>query len=139
MRKDTTSHRVRAFLSFTTRDEALADTFRTDLENRNPNLELLAHPMQQSQELNWKKQCAQKIMKSKFLICLVGKSTFRSDAVSWEISKGLELGKSIVAVRLVDGLEAVPEILSKRRMVSLEDGLEEISYQVRQAAQAPVP
>ena len=49
-------------------------------------------------------------------ICLVGESTWSSDAVDWEIRKSDQLGKKVDAVRLGPDVREVPGALRELRV-----------------------
>ena len=49
-------------------------------------------------------------MRSSLVICLIGNSTHKSEAVTWEVAKGLALGKRVLAVNLVES-PPFPDIL----------------------------
>ena len=102
---------VRAFLSFTMNDGTLVASFKTTIKRQCPNLELLEHPVHRIYQADWKHPCERKIRKSSVIICLIGYSTHKSQAVAWEIAKGLALGKRILAVNLVEGAPPLPDIL----------------------------
>lgn len=91
-------------------DGTLAASFKATLKKRYPSLELLEHPVRKTYQENWKHQCERKIRRSSLIICLIGNSTHRSEAVTWEVAKGLALGKSILAVNLVEGPPPLPDI-----------------------------
>ncbi len=107
------SGRLCAFLSFATKDKALVDAFRRKLELRHPNVELLDHAVDNRYEENWKLDCDRKIQESALLICLIGDTTHQSNPVSWEIGRGLALGKRVVAVNLMDRPLRIPELLER--------------------------
>ena len=110
---------LRAFLSFATEDRALVDAFRSELKLQNPNIELLDHAAVDDYEQDWKRACARKIDQSAVLICLVGASTHQSKAVSWEIGRGLALGKRVVAVNLSRRTVRIPEVLIRNAIEPL--------------------
>ena len=104
---------VRAFLSFTTADKPLVEAFRSRIGRQHPDVELLDHAVKDSYEDDWKRACATKIDRSELLICLVGPTTHQSQAVAWEIDRGLAFGKRVVAVNLTGEGVRVPEILAR--------------------------
>ena len=106
------SRPVRAFLSFATEDKPLVEAFRNRIGMQHPGLELLDHAVKDSYEEDWKRECARKIDQSGVLICLVGATTHRSQAVAWEIDHGLSLGKRVVAINLTPDRVLVPEVLA---------------------------
>lgn len=104
---------VRVFLSFATADKPLVEAFRSRIGRQHPAVELLDHAVKDSYEEDWKRACARKIDQSEALICLIGATTHRSQAVAWEIDRGLSLGKPIVAVRLSTDRVRIPEVLAR--------------------------
>ena len=54
-----------------------------------------------------KRSIAAKIGTATHFLCLVGRYTYRSSWVAWEISKAVELDKRIVAVK-IDGANTTP-------------------------------
>lgn len=110
---------LRAFLSFATKDKVLVDEFRNEIELQQPNIELLDHAADENYEADWKYDCARKIHRSAVLICLVGASTHESEAVAWEIRRGLALGKRVVAVNLTRRPVRMPAILAQNAIEPL--------------------
>ena len=53
---------------------------------------------------------SQKIAKATHLLCIVGKDTYKSEWVAWEIEKAVELGKKIIAVK-TDRSNTTPDAL----------------------------
>ena len=104
---------MRAFLSFATADKPLVEAFRNRIGRQHPGVELLDHAVKDSYEEDWKRACATKIDRSELLICLVGATTHRSQAVAWEIDRGLSRGKRIVAVKLSAAGVRIPEVLAR--------------------------
>lgn len=102
---------VRAFLSFATSDKSLVEDFKDQLTSQYTNLELLDHAVVDSYDKNWKLECARKIERSSILICLIGKTTHTSEAVAWEIDRGLARGVRVVAVKLTERPVRVPNVL----------------------------
>ena len=110
---------VRAFLSFTMNDGTLVASFKTTIKRQCPSLELLEHPVRRIYQEDWKHQCEMKIRKSALIICLIGNSTHKSEAVTWEIAKALALGKRILAVNLVGGEPPLPDILKTEGIIPI--------------------
>ena len=102
---------VRAFLSFATSDKSLVEDFKDQLMSRYANLELLDHAVIDHYDKNWKLECAQKIDRSTILMCLIGATTHTSEAVAWEIDRGLTRGVPVVAVKLIERKVRVPNVL----------------------------
>ena len=102
---------VQAFLSFATSDKSLVEDFKDQLMSRYANLELIDHAVIDHYDKNWKLECARKIDRSTILICLIGKTTHTSEAVAWEIDRGLSNGVHVVAVKLTERHVRIPNVL----------------------------
>ena len=59
-----------------------------------------------------KRTISSEIRKSDIFLCLIGGKTHKSQWVKWEISKALELGKKIVAVKIKREDQSPEEITS---------------------------
>ncbi|MDE0226500.1 MAG: TIR domain-containing protein [Gammaproteobacteria bacterium] len=126
---------VRAFLSFATADKPSVEAFKSRLGRQYPRVELLDHAVNDSYEEDWKQACATKIDRSELLICLIGPATHRSQAVAWEIHRGLSLGKRIVAVKLSTDWVQVPEVLA-RHAIQPRESIADIDFA---SATTPAP
>ena len=58
-----------------------------------------------------KRAISAKINNATYFLCLIGKKTYKSDWVKWEIEKALELEKRIVAVKISSDCTSPDEIL----------------------------
>ena len=110
---------VRAFLSFTTTDRPVVEGFRRYLLTRFKNLELLDHAVVDLYDKNWKLECARKIDRSTVLFCLVGSTTYRSEAVAWEIDRGLSHGLRVIAFTISDRHVRLPEALVRNSILPI--------------------
>ena len=113
LKPNSASRSLRAFLSFATKDAPLVEAFRSRIGQHHPDVELLDNAVTDRYEKDWKRECARKIDRSELLICLVGPATRRSQAVAWEIDRGLSRGKPVVAVDLTDGGVRIPAVLTR--------------------------
>ena len=113
------SPQLRAFLSYATRDAALVDVVRDRIKWHHPNVELIDHAVRDHYDEDWQDECDRKIHQSAVLVCLLGETTYGSTAVTWEIGRGLALGKRVVAVNLTDRTLQVPEILERHAIEPL--------------------
>ena len=88
------------FLSFAMEDQLLANAFRAQAQSGGSNLKFRDYSVKEQFERAWKLNVEQLIRRCSATICLIGESTWSSDAVDWEIRKSDELGKRLIAVRL---------------------------------------
>ena len=89
------SPQFRAFLSHATRDAELVDAFRARIKRHHPDVELIDHAVRGHYDEDWQGECDRKIYQSTVLVCLLGETTYGSAAVTWEIGRGLALGKRV--------------------------------------------
>ena len=99
------------FLSFAMEDQGLASAFRAQARSDRSDLEFRDYSVKEPFEQAWKTNVERLIRRCSATICLVGESTWSSDAVDWEIRKSDELGKKLVAVRLDPGVRRHPRAL----------------------------
>lgn len=105
-----------AFLSFAAEDGVEAQAFRRMFLKEHPNVDLLDHAATGDYEPNWKANCERKIRESALLICLLGPSTHRSEAVTWEIECGLAVGLPVLAVNPTGRTLQLPRVLERNRI-----------------------
>ena len=103
----------------------MVGAFRDRIGRQHPDVELIDHAVNDGYEEDWKRVCAMKIDRAEMLICLVGTTTYRSEAVAWEINRGLSLGKRIVAYKLNADRVRIPEVLARHAIEPREsiDGI----------------
>jgi len=99
------------FLSFAMDDQQSANAFRAQARNGQSDLEFRDYSVKEPFERAWKTNVERLIRRCSATICLVGESTWSSDAVDWEIRKSEELGKKLVAVRLGPDVRRHPRAL----------------------------
>ena len=58
-----------------------------------------------------KRVISARINASTYFLCIVGKHTYKSDWVTWEINKAVELKKKIVAVKIAKDNKSPSELL----------------------------
>ena len=59
-------------------------------------------------------------------ICLIGKKTYRSKAVDWELRKSAELGKTVMAIAIEPTAPRVPPVLTELNVQPLPWDMERI-------------
>ena len=99
------------FLSFAMEDQRLANAFRAQARSSRSDLAFRDYSVKEPFERAWKSNVERLIRMCSATICLVGESTWSSDAVDWEIRKSDRLGKKVVAVRLVPEVRRFPGAL----------------------------
>lgn len=99
------------FLSFTMEDKHSVNRFRGLAERRQSALVFRDYPVKEAFEYTWKTNAERLIRSCSVTVCLIGKTTYQSKAVDWEIRKSAELGKSIVAVAIESPTPKLPASL----------------------------
>ena len=99
------------FLSFAMEDQQLANAFRAQAKNSRSDLEFRDYSVKEPFERAWKTNVERLIRRCSATACLVGRDTWRSDAVNWEIRKSARLGKQVIAVRLGPDIRRFPAAL----------------------------
>lgn len=101
------------FLSFAMEDQRSANAFRALARGGRSGLEFRDYSVKEPFERAWKTNVERLIRRCSATICLVGESTWSSDAVDWEIRKSADLGKRLVAVRLGADIRRDPRALAE--------------------------
>lgn len=109
----------RVFLSFVEEDLKKVNLFRGQAKAKNNNLEFsdysLKVPFNSSNADYIKRGIREKIKNVSVILCLIGKTTYTSKWVNWEIETSAELGKGIVGVRIENlNIVEIPKALMMR-------------------------
>lgn len=115
------------FLSFTTEDKEVADLFRSQMENRQPDVAFRDYSIKEAFEQAWKTNAERLIRACSATICLIGKTTHRSRAVDWEVRKSVELGKPVMAVSIEPVRPLAPPALTELTLRPLSWDMERIA------------
>lgn len=114
------------FLSFSMGDEGLVNVFRGQAANRKSVLVFHDYSIKEAFESTWKTNAERLIRACSVTICLIGKTTYRSKAVDWEIRKSAELGKTVMAVSIEPTVPRVPPALTDLNVHPLPWDMERI-------------
>ena len=101
----------RVFLSFSMEHKPLVELFRDQARYSRSDLIFRDYSIKKPVKGAWKKYAERLIRKSSVTICLVGKDTWRSEPVNWEVRKSADLGKRILAVYLQSSAVRTPPAL----------------------------
>ena len=83
------------FLSFSTEDKGLVDLFRSQARDRQAALVFRDYSIKETFEHAWKTNAERLIRACSVTLCLIGGTTYRSEAVDWEIRKSVELALNV--------------------------------------------
>ncbi len=119
------------FLSFAMEDKQVVDLFRGQAKNDRLPLEFRDHSIKEPFEKAWKTQCREKIRRCSVTVCLVGRDTYKSEAVDWEIRESDELGKAVMAIDVGPGTPRLPEALKDLGVQPVRWNMTEIMAEIR--------
>ena len=122
------------FLSFAAEDQWLADAIRRQAETEHAGLEFRDYSAREPFGRARRANVEQLIRSCSATVCLVGKTTWRSDSVNWEIRKSRQLGKRVIAVRLSPEVSRFPEALIKPGVSVLPRDIGEVARALGTAA-----
>ena len=118
------------FLSFAMEDQRLANAFRAQAKSSRSDLELRDYSVKEPFDYAWKTSVERLLRLCSATICLIGKTTYQSDAVDWEIRKSAELGKQLIAVRLGPDIARFPAALRELRITTVPWDIDAIMSQL---------
>ena len=121
------NHKV--FLSFAMEDKSLVDQFRVQAQKQHLPFAFRDYAVRDEFDTSWKSQAERIIRSSSLTLCFVGRGTYQSEPVNWEIQKSIELDKPVVAVYLVDEELPLPQALQ-------EHSITPVSWQMQGIARA---
>ena len=123
----------KVFLSFTMDDKPLVDKFRKRAQEQSLPLDFRDYSVKDTFDKSWKTQAEKIIHCASVTLCFVGKRTYESDPVNWEIRRSIELGKPVVAAHLGDAELPVPRALSEHSITPVRCNLQEIMRAIQKA------
>ena len=126
--------RVRSvFLSFKTEDLPRVNLFRGQAENATNDLDFRDYSIKSPFESAWKTNAELIIRKCSVTLCLIGPSTWLSDAVDWELRKSFEAGKAVIGVLLYPDRPVVtPPALSEYGITPMPWDIQAIASEIEQ-------
>jgi hypothetical protein len=100
------------FLAFVVEDKDLVELFRGQAKNANNQLEFsdysVKEPFDSTNAQYIRSEISDLINRVSVTVCIIGRTTYQSSWVDWEIRKSVDLNKGIVGVRLHSSYEDVP-------------------------------
>jgi hypothetical protein len=77
----------RAFISFEMEDRWARDFLIEQAHNRRNDIEFVDYSVHEPFDEKWKTNCRQRIARTKGTIALIGETSWKSEAVMWEIAE----------------------------------------------------
>jgi hypothetical protein len=122
---------LRVFLSYQREDSALRYDFVRDVVGREPKVRFLDYPVTGAFDANWKERCTELIRNCAGTIILVGRTTFQSEPVAWEIAETCRRARPLIGVRLfAEDKTEIPAGLDSAGLV-LRSDLNSIVHRLR--------
>lgn len=133
--------RRRVFLSFRGRDIDLVNLFRGQAKKESTDLDFIDFSLQvpfKSENAEYiQRGIRERIENSSVTIVLIGKTTYRSAWVDWEIRESLRLDKGVIAVKLKeDSSIRTPRALNEHGIEPLPWDQRGISQAIQEAAES---
>jgi len=90
----------RAFISFEMEDRWARDFFVQHARGKNNQIEFVDYSVQNPFDSAWKTECAKRMALTRGTIVLIGKTTFGSDAVKWEITETIRQNHYMFGIQI---------------------------------------
>lgn len=92
--------RPRAFISFEMEDKWARDFLAQQAKDDRNDVEFFDYSVKNPFDSSWKTECRKRIAMTKGTIVLVGSTTWKSDAVLWEIAETNRQGHHIFGIQI---------------------------------------
>jgi hypothetical protein len=100
----------RAFISFEMEDKWARDFLVQHAKDKRTDIEFMDYSVQNPWDSSWKTNCRQRIARTKGTIVLIGRTTYKSEAVLWEINETQRQGNYIFGIQINrDNIHAIPK------------------------------
>jgi hypothetical protein len=108
----------RAFISFEMEDSWARDFLAQHAKDDRNDVEFSDYSVKDPFDSNWKTECAKRIAQTKGTIVLVGPTTWRSDAVLWEIAETIRQANYLFGIQInKDQTHPVPSGLPSKNVI----------------------
>ncbi|MCD6476721.1 MAG: TIR domain-containing protein [Candidatus Aenigmarchaeota archaeon] len=93
----------RTFISFHHKDRHAKELLKAQSKNKNIPLYFTSTSQDKPFSNKWKTRVKKRIQNSSNLLVVIGKDTYKSKAVNWEIEQARKMGKKVVGVQIHKG------------------------------------
>ena len=108
----------RAFISFEMEDRWARDFLIQHAKQKNNKIEFIDYSVHDPFDSKWKTNCKERIARTAGTIVLIGKTTYKSEAVLWEIAETKRQGHPVFGIQTSsDSTYRVPDGISPSRIV----------------------
>lgn len=111
----------RAFISFEMEDRWARDFLAQQARDRRNDVDFYDYSVKDAFESAWKTECKKRIAMTRGTIVLIGATTWRSDAVLWEIAETLRQNHYIFGIQInSDATHPIPSGLPANNVIRWE-------------------
>ncbi len=96
-------HRRRVFISFQNKERHAKELLKAQAKNRRMNVGFNDQSPQKAFNNKWKTRMKPKIRKSSATVVMIGKDTYKSKAVNWEIEQSRKAGNKVIGIQVHKG------------------------------------
>ena len=108
----------RAFISFEMEDRWARDFLAQHAKQERNEVEFYDYSVKEAFTSQWKTECTKRIAMTRGTIVLIGPTTFRSDAVLWEIAETVRQGHYMFGVQTIkDKTFPIPTGLPEKNVI----------------------
>ena len=108
----------RAFISFEMEDRWARDFLVHYAKEERNDIDFVDYSVQEPWNTSWKTQCRERIGRTRGTIVLIGKTTYQSDAVKWEIAETMRQGHPIFGIQIIsDQTQIIPVGLQSQNVI----------------------
>lgn len=108
----------RAFISFQMEDEWARNFLVGQAHNRNNSIEFVDYSVHEPFDEKWKTNCRARIAQTKGTVVLIGPTTYKSEAVLWEIAEATQQGHPMFGIQInSDKTHQIPKGLSPSKVI----------------------
>jgi hypothetical protein len=108
----------RAFISFEMEDSWARDFLAEHARDKKNDIEFYDYSVKEPFDSKWKTECTKRIAKTKGTIVLVGSTTWKSDAVLWEIAETVRQEHYLFGIQInKESTHRIPEGLPAKNVI----------------------
>lgn len=93
----------RVFISYQNKDRHAKELLKAQSQNKRMNIEFNDQSPSKPFSSKWKTQMKRRIQNSSATVVPIGKETYKSKAVNWEIEQSRKAGNKIIGVQIHQG------------------------------------
>ncbi len=120
------------FFSYRTHDQKETEELKTALKDRLPNLPFEDLASRIPFQDDWKTHARSLLEECILVICVVGRETYLSEPVAWEIGEARRLGKPVLATKVNENVE-LPSICNEHSIVIQPWNIPSLASQIVEA------